>query len=235
MNYILPEEYIELDYIESTGTQYINFGRKSTSKTKFEFEYKSNKLAGEVFQNIFGSQNGTTDARIYIQLEADNDIALQFPHYGSHVLYCITSGSKKGTLNQTTSESHLKINEDEKVNIIYDLVNQKVIVNNETFTLLTPYSLKPSINNILFFNRNSTTTPDTNLCVGKLYYFKWYENDQLIMDLVPCLRKTDNEIGLFDKINKNFITNSGTGTFGSGNPKINKLLENINEFLRVNL
>ena len=39
----------------------------------------------------------------------------------------------------------------------------------------------------------------------------------LIMDLIPCYRKTDSEIGFFDIVNNKFYRNSGTGTFLKGN------------------
>lgn len=43
--------------------------------------------------------------------------------------------------------------------------------------------------------------------------FKYYDkNDELICDLVPCYRKSDGEIGMYDLIRKIFLTNIETGT-----------------------
>ena len=50
----------------------------------------------------------------------------------------------------------------------------------------------------------------------KMYYAKFYYNDVLVRDLVPCYRKADNEIGMYDLVNGVFYTNAGTGTFTKG-------------------
>lgn len=36
------------------------------------------------------------------------------------------------------------------------------------------------------------------------------------MELIPCYRKADNVVGLYDTISNNFLTNSGSGTFVAG-------------------
>lgn len=39
----------------------------------------------------------------------------------------------------------------------------------------------------------------------------------IIMDLVPVKRKSDNELGMYDRVSQRFFTNSGTGAFIAGN------------------
>lgn len=50
----------------------------------------------------------------------------------------------------------------------------------------------------------------------RLYVLRLSENNIIIHDYVPCYRKSDGEIGLFDKITKEFLTNAGAGTFLKG-------------------
>lgn len=38
-----------------------------------------------------------------------------------------------------------------------------------------------------------------------------------LYDLIPCYRKSDGEIGMYNAVTKEFLTNSGTGTFIKGN------------------
>jgi hypothetical protein len=38
----------------------------------------------------------------------------------------------------------------------------------------------------------------------------------LVRNFIPCYRKSDNVIGMYDVINDAFYTNSGTGTFIKG-------------------
>lgn len=52
--------------------------------------------------------------------------------------------------------------------------------------------------------------------IGKLYYYKLYDNGTLIRDFIPVKRISDNEYGLWDKVTKTFYPNAGTGTFTAG-------------------
>lgn len=52
---------------------------------------------------------------------------------------------------------------------------------------------------------------------GRIYNLKIYDNNLLISEYVPCYRKSDDEIGLYDIVNGVFYTNKGTGTFNTGN------------------
>ena len=52
--------------------------------------------------------------------------------------------------------------------------------------------------------------------VGKIYSASYSANGTLLCDLVPCYRKSDNVIGMYDKVSRKFYTNAGTGTFGKG-------------------
>ena len=51
----------------------------------------------------------------------------------------------------------------------------------------------------------------------QIHYFKYYDKtDTLICDLVPCYRKSDGVIGMYDIVSKKFFTNVGSGTFTKG-------------------
>ena len=50
----------------------------------------------------------------------------------------------------------------------------------------------------------------------KLYTLNISANGNHIIDLVPCYRKSDDEIGMYDLVRKQFYTNAGTETFLKG-------------------
>jgi len=51
----------------------------------------------------------------------------------------------------------------------------------------------------------------------RVYYFKYYDKDNsLICDLVPCYRKADGVIGMYDVVRRTFLTNVGSGSFTKG-------------------
>ena len=71
---------------------------------------------------------------------------------------------------------------------------------------------------ILFGAPNNENTVDLFSAYNmKVYRLKLYENNVLVREYVPCYRKTDNEIGLYELVNSVFYTNNGTGTFNKGN------------------
>ena len=51
----------------------------------------------------------------------------------------------------------------------------------------------------------------------KIYNCQFIENGVKERDFIPCYRKSDNEIGMYDTVTQTFFTNSGTGTFTKGN------------------
>lgn len=51
---------------------------------------------------------------------------------------------------------------------------------------------------------------------SKIYYFAIYEDGSKVQELIPCRRKTDGELGMYDTVTDTFLTNAGTGTFTAG-------------------
>lgn len=49
-----------------------------------------------------------------------------------------------------------------------------------------------------------------------LYYCKIWEDDVLVRDFVPCYRKSDDAVGLLDKVENKFYENAGSVAFEKG-------------------
>lgn len=62
---------------------------------------------------------------------------------------------------------------------------------------------------------NSGTIEENNKSV--IYYTKIWDNNILVRHFIPCYRKSDGVIGMYDLVENKFYTNSGTGTFIKGN------------------
>lgn len=52
--------------------------------------------------------------------------------------------------------------------------------------------------------------------IGRIYYVKIFANGDEVLNLIPCYRKSNGEIGMYDTTSKTFFTNAGTGTFAKG-------------------
>lgn len=68
-----------------------------------------------------------------------------------------------------------------------------------------------SLNAAPAFNKDAT---------AKYYLCKIWEDNVLVRDFVPCYRKSDNEVGMFDLVGMSFYTNAGVGSLIAG-PDVN--------------
>ena len=51
------------------------------------------------------------------------------------------------------------------------------------------------------------------MAIMRLYELKMWKDGELVREFIPCYRKSDKEVGLYDLVNSIFYTNAGTGTF----------------------
>lgn len=57
---------------------------------------------------------------------------------------------------------------------------------------------------------------NNNYSYIKYHYYKRRESWELVQDFIPCYRKSDNVIWMYDLVGKQFYTNSWTWTFSKG-------------------
>lgn len=69
---------------------------------------------------------------------------------------------------------------------------------------------------IAVFARYSSSNAIERQSYTRCAYFQIYDGETLECDLVPCYRKSDNVIGMYDLVSGNFRTNVGSGTFTKG-------------------
>ena len=97
--------------------------------------------------------------------------------------------------------------------IVYNDSNNAIIIDGTT--LGSGYNITSTTN--LIIGRRNTSYNDYPL-KGKIYYFKVTDKStgKLERNMIPCYRKSDNVIGLYDTVNGEFYTNKGTGMFDKG-------------------
>ena len=196
ITYKLPESirqgYQELEYIESTGTQYIKTGLTNRKYYLHRLEIGFNNKSES------GMICGATPSRAYFVLQEGTN--------------CYTN-----TGGQTQGEGKVQVNT--YYNYVFDgqSNHQQCYLNGELANETT-YQYDNVVTSIeLYIFCRFGGTGAENFKSTKIYYFKIYdENRVLIRDYVPAKRKSDNAIGLYDMVNETFFTNAGTGTFSYG-------------------
>jgi hypothetical protein len=84
-----------------------------------------------------------------------------------------------------------------------------------------------SSNNLLIFANQYEIYAGQVHLKAKLYSCKLYKDWTLVRDFIPCYRKSDNVIWMYDLVNDQFYTNSWTGTFIKGNDVTMTEVKNI--------
>ena len=103
-----------------------------------------------------------------------------------------------------------------QTNVPYNIIFSKstIIVNGTSYSIKNGTSTSQDA--LSLFRVNPYTQSQYQVFIGKIKEFNITNNNITKLDLVPCYRKSDNEIGLYDLVNNQFYTNQGSGTFLKG-------------------
>lgn len=191
----LPSEYEEMEYIEGTGTQWIDVGVKANQDTKAEIKFE---ITGNApgYGAVFGSRTSYNNNAFNVWSKCGNG------NIGAN--YC-----KAGAINSTIAQA---------ANVTYyiTLEKNKLSVNGNvtTFTQNTNFTTPGNIYLFNIYGGDAISTGTSNrILIGKVYSFKLYNSDIIIRNMIPSKRKSDNVIGMYDIVSGQFFTNSGTGSF----------------------
>lgn len=193
---ILPDEYQQVEYLEGTGTQYIDTGVMPSNNTNIELKYKYTTTdLSSSNSRVFGSRgSGSSDRCFYIGLNNTR----WYINYNNVSNYSL--GIDWGEV-----DTNIHILKNNGGAFYFDDVN---VITFPSGTFTGAY-------NAIMFGANSKGTILASQ--SRVYYCKIYNNSTLIRDFVPCYRKTDSVAGMYDLANNVFYTNAGIGTFVVGN------------------
>ena len=173
----------ELDYIESTGTQYIDTGitiNTSTDEVEFIFE----NLEDTVYKWFFGEH----DNNARFGLGSGDGVNKRNVAYGKNT-YKVSDAILYNSKHTFTS-------------------NSKGIFINDV--KIADYSSFSSTSTLYLFNLN--LSPSTYTAKAKVWSYKHKRNGTLVRDFIPVL-DNNNVACLYDKVNDELYYNAGTGEF----------------------
>ena len=191
----LPEEYQEVEYIQATGTQWID--TKVPMNGNYVFFVDGSIPEGKIGVLVNG-YDSTSARQGIVYYTGSNKIG--FYWFGKGYSEDTTLTSKGIDLKQrfqvTQSSTELTLVQDN-------------LVLTQSYNGTTTTNAK----NIYIFNSDANASYKN----GTLYQAKITNNGTAIRDFIPCYRKSDGEIGLYDIVEGEFYTNKGTGIFVKGN------------------
>lgn len=183
-----PSPYTLMNYLEVTSSgAYIDTGVANSATAYFEIDFQ---YTGTPTNNdgVFGAMG--------------SGIEFVVNSYGG-VSYANTGGSR-AVFTSTNLDRH--VIKADNTGILLDGVSSGATVN---WSIATGY-------NYFLFAFNYLNNQKYYTGHAKIYSVKLWDDDTLVREFIPAIRNADSEIGMYDRVNDMFYTNSGTGTFTIG-------------------
>ena len=197
----LPGEYVSLEWIRSTGTEYINTDYIHDASTKVTCDVKVDASQPSTWTGVFGARNS------------------------SYVRNAFVFFAKSGKTNSLPVFNRSGI-EDFADPFVFNVRTTIVCEGREAAwstadgpvgAVTATGKVDSGANTMLIFNLNTAgiqgVTPDSSWCRMTLYSFRIEDAQGLQRDFVPCRRRLDGAAGLFDRVSGKFFANCGTGRF----------------------
>lgn len=186
-DFVLGQDVVPVEYIESHGTEWIDTVVNAKQSLKIRAVFETNSTTSYF---IYGVRAGDTT----ITCASGNSLSLGYLRWGTSAfaraistgLVDITQDSSGGIVNGTS----------------YGYSATQTVVEQSGYTM------------VLFAGRNSATTVTANM-VGKFYSCKIWNNSLPVRSFRPV--RVGTEGAMMDVLTRRVYRNAGTGAFGYGN------------------
>lgn len=173
-----------VDYIESSGTQYIDTGFKPNNNTRVVVDVHGTKAGTYA---VFGARRSITSQSFTVWMMNSSTFRSDFH-------------SSQNSVNVASVLNRIVIDKNKNVCRFGD-----ISTTNSNATFQAPI-------NLFLFAVNDNGEPEGRNFSGRLYSCQIYDNDTLIRDYTPAL-DPDGVACLYDKVSGQYVYNSGTGSF----------------------
>lgn len=191
---ILPDGYTKVEYLQSSGTQWIDMGIAPDQNTKVILKVLATNLNGSSGVSLIGSRSSNNSSdQFFTYISADQGFLFR------------VDGDK-------APAAFTKF----KVNTLYTITlsSSRFLVDDNGNSVLTMYlsssDFTSTVTMALF-----RAKPFSMGFIGNIYVCKHYNNDHLIQHFVPCL-DSDGIPCMYDLVSKTAFYNQGTGSFTWG-------------------
>lgn len=188
----LPSGYKRREYIQSSGTQYIDTGFKPNNNTKVVIAFELTENTGK-HQIIFGARSSSSSEQYVLGFTGHRSPAVWRSDFGSNQVTFSSNLTWSGNHNATKNGHICTLDAESVTN--------------------TASTFESTVN--LFICAGNTGGSVGNYTKAKVYSCKIYDNGTLARDFIPC-KNASGVVGLWDDVNSVFYQNAGSGTFTAG-------------------
>lgn len=193
----LPEGYTAVNYLQSSGTQWIEMGVAPNQNTKAVLKIKINDFNSGLGASLIGSRtNANSNDQFFTYLDGVDGRRFLFRMDGQPQANSWTGLTTDKIYIVTLSGTEMKAE-----------LEDGTAVFSKTFSVS---GFESTVTMALFKSK-----PLDRGFRGRIYSCKHYSGDELIQDFVPCL-DTGGVPCMFDFVSKKSFYNKGTGSFTWG-------------------
>ena len=186
----LPIGASRLNWIQSTGTQYLDTQFQPNSNTKVVIDFQAENFS----RNIFGARKGWKNDAFALHWNDAGTSAVQINDSAIAIAASYTDFLRH-TVEMTASSL---------------TIDGSVAASYSSGTFETGKSMYIALAN---------GAESDGFWQGKIYSCQIYDNGTLVRDYIPC-KLADGSVGLWDDVEGKLYGNAGTGTFIAGPVKI---------------
>lgn len=176
----LPSAYQEVEYLRSSGEQWIDTGISPTNTISLHTHI---------------SEITATSAHLLGSRISASSGAFTLSMIGSWAITRVGFGSE--TFDYLAQPADIEA-----------VVGLQSVINGSSHSFTD--SVWQSDYNIYLFRMNQAGTIASAYDTYKLHYCSIYDNNVLVRNFIPCYRRADNKPGLYDLVNDVFYTNANS-------------------------
>lgn len=196
----LPEGYTAVDYLQSSGTQWIEMGVAPNQNTKAVLKIKINEFISSGTSLIGSRTDANSSDQFFTYLEAAGS--------------SIRTGRFLFRMDgQTQAISWTGLTTDKIYTVTLSGTEMKAELEDGTAVFLKTFSVPDFTSTVTMALFKSK--PFNNGFQGRIYSCKHYSGDELIQDFVPCL-DAEGVPCMFDFVSQKSFYNKGTDSFTWG-------------------
>lgn len=202
---LLPAGYTQLEYVEATGTQYIDTGITASYSIGVVADFQFTVLRSG--QNLFQVYSGNASSWMITVLMMTN-YSVVVDEMSFYSTYCPTYGTKIDAAN--LNRHSLSFNKNNDYAVSFDGIAKSIEPPQRTMSNITA--------TMCLFAKKIEGGGINEYAKMKLYSCSMYDSGMLVRNFIPAKRDSDSKIGLYDTVSKTFFTDANGGNFIGGDP-----------------
>ena len=193
--FILPKLYQRVTYIKGEGAQYINTALVPESTYKIELDFTLTNTS--INQTLWCARGATTSTSTTTAFYLTSGVRCDYGVSAAMTSIGTLSANTRHTLTMDANKWYLD-------GVLKCTHTAASFITGGAIKLFASYY-------------NGINSNIGNFSQIKMHTFKvWDTQGKLIMNMIPCYKKSDLTIGLYDIIGKSFYANLGSGSFTKG-------------------